>query len=216
MRLCSILAASCLTGLLMAQSPASAEPASGWVDPPAKEALTPSARYPHRSTEKSQRPMAAPSEISTVPDPRFTDRAAQAQRLAGDYLDSVSSRNDAMLTSAPRFYGERVLFHGRTMSLAALMAEKRRFVRRWPERRYRLQEGATRTACDAARASCVVRTLFGFQAGSPARGARSQGLSELTLTVSFAGERPVIVSETSRVLRRGSLALGPAERRGGA
>ncbi|GEP09663.1 hypothetical protein [Methylobacterium gnaphalii] len=161
-------------------------------------------------------PIAAPSEISTSPDPRFTDWAAQAQRLAADYLGSVSSSSEAMLASAPHFYGSRVRFHGRVTSLTALIAEKRRFVRRWPERRYQPQAGATRIACNVASTSCTLRTVIDFRAENPARGARSQGLSELALTISFAGERPVIVSESSRVLRRGNVALGPGARGDGA
>ncbi|MCE4223167.1 hypothetical protein HCU64_05345 [Methylobacterium sp. C25] len=227
----------------MAQTPARAESTSSWVDPPAKSeakdtqastkqertpsqtANRPSAQHAHRVVEHrhrdvtrryGHRPTTPPSEIDTTPDPRFTDWAGQAQRLTSDYLDSVSARNDAMLASAPRFYGNHVRFHGRSMSLAALMADKRRFVQRWPERRYKPQSGAMRTTCSAASATCVVHTIFGFQAENPARGARSQGLSELTLAVSFAGEHPVIVSETSRVLRRGRLAFDSAERGGGA
>ncbi|MCJ2034127.1 hypothetical protein [Methylobacterium sp. J-068] len=133
---------------------------------------------------------------------RFPEWAAAATRLTDNYLDSVSSSGDAMVAAAPRFYAERVQFHGRTLSLAALMAEKRRFVRRWPERRYEVQGGATRTACNAPTATCIVRTTFDFRADNAARGARSQGVSELTLTISFAGPRPVIVAESSRVLRR--------------
>ncbi len=135
------------------------------------------------------------------PDARFSDWAVTARRLSLDYLDSVSAPNGAMLADAPRFYGPQVRFFGRTMSLGALMAEKRSFVRRWPERRYEPQ-GEPKVACDGASATCQVRIVHDFTALSPARGARSQGLAELTLTVSFADGRPVIVSESSRVLSR--------------
>jgi hypothetical protein len=142
----------------------------------------------------------APSAASS--DARFPEWAAAATRLTDRYLDSVSAPGDGMVAAAPRFYAERVRFHGRTLSLAALIAEKRRFVRRWPERRYEAQGGATRTACNAASATCIVHTTFDFRADNPVRGVRSQGVSELTLTISFAGERPLIVAESSRVLRR--------------
>lgn len=168
------------------------------------------------STPSRERRMSASSETNVpvpfTPDSRFPDWAGKAQRLAGDYLDVVSAPNAAMLAASLRFYGERVRFHGRTMSTAALIAEKRRFVRRWPERRYAPQDGTMRTACTAASATCIVRTVMNFRAESPARGVLSQGLSELILTVSFSGERPVIVAESSRVLRRGSATLGAAGR----
>ena len=158
-------------------------------DTPAANALTVAPRIP-----------AAPREATA--DPRFSGWAGQAQGLTEDYLAAFSGSNGAMVSGASRFYGERLRFHGRMTTLAALLAEKRRFAQRWPERRYEPRD--TRTACNAALQSCIVRTLVDFRAGSPARGARSQGVAELVLEVSFAGGRPVIVSESSRVLRRGA------------
>lgn len=158
-------------------------------------------------------PREAPSMARSEPDPRFSEWAGTAQRLSEAYLDSVSSPGDGMAAAAPRFYGSQVRFHGRTMSLAALMAEKRRFARRWPERRYEPQ-GEPKVSCNAATQSCLVRTVHEFSAGSPGRGARSQGVAELMLTVSFAGGRPIIVEESSRVLRRGALSASIGGRGG--
>lgn len=168
------------------------------------------------SAPSQERRMSASSEtdapVALTPDSLFPDWVGKAQRLTGDYLNIVSAPNAAMLAASPRFYGERVRFHGQTMSTAALIAEKQRFVRRWPERRYAPQDGTMRTACNAASATCIVRTVMNFRAESPARGARSQGLSELTLTISFSGEHPLIVAESSRILRRGSATLGATGR----
>ena len=150
----------------------------------------------------AERPAPPPARMArSEPDPRFTDWAVTARRLSLDYLDSVSAPNGAMLASAPRFYGSTVRFHGRVMTTGALLAEKQRFARRWPERRYEPQ-GEPRVACDGPSATCQVRIVHDFTALSPSRGARSQGVAELTLTVSFAGGAPVIVSESSRVLSR--------------
>jgi hypothetical protein len=160
----------------------------------------------HTRTARTERALERPAPpparmVRSEPDPRFGDWAVTARRLSLDYLDSVSAPNGAMLASAPRFYGGPVRFHGRMMSLGALLAEKRRFARRWPERRYEPQ-GEPRVACDGQSATCQVRVVHDFTALSPSRGARSQGVAELTLTVSFAGGAPVIVSESSRVLSR--------------
>lgn len=275
--------------VLVLSSPVSAQPAPGWVDPPAKAAEKPAAkpatepaplpaqaeapaRRETRSTAANETPAAHRSArgtrrageerqarreaarearearevnaseaeartqrsarvappVFTPPreaqggnpgvaraesDPRFSGWAGTAQRLSEAYLDSVSSPGDEMVAAAPRFYGPQVRFHGRTMSLAALMAEKRRFVRRWPERRYDPQ-GEPRVSCNAATQSCLVRTVHDFTAASPGRGARSQGVGELMLTVSFASGRPVIVEEASRVLRRGALSASIGGRGG--
>jgi hypothetical protein len=147
-------------------------------------------------------PVAAPPIASEASDPRYAGWASAAQRLALDYLDSVSGPEAASMATARRFYAEGVRRFGRTVPLAAVVAEKRNFAQRWPERRYEAQSGATRTACSAASASCLVRTVYDYRADAPARGARSQGTAELILEISFAGARPLIVSESSRVLRR--------------
>ncbi|WP_336488651.1 hypothetical protein [Methylobacterium nigriterrae] len=164
------------------------------------------ARGLHRAPRRlADTPAPVPTPAPMAPrqaEGRVADWAGAAQRFVDDYLDSVSAPGDVMVGSTPSLYAERVRFHGRTLSLAAIMAEKRRFVRRWPERRYAVQPGTTRTACNAALATCMVYAVFDFRAGNPATGARSQGVSELALELSFAGGRPVIVSERSRVLRR--------------
>ncbi|WP_447665707.1 hypothetical protein [Methylobacterium sp. A54F] len=145
---------------------------------------------------------------------RMAEWGAAAQGLALDYLDAVSTPGDALAASAARYYAPEVRFHGRLMGLAALVAEKRRFNQRWPVRRYEAQRGATRTACNAALARCVVRTVFEFRAENPATGARSVGTSELVLDVAFSGGRPQIVAESSRVLSRGLVGAAAGPRRG--
>ena len=143
--------------------------------------------------------------------PASSDQAGTAQRLTAAYLRTVSSPGMTMVAAAPRFYGERVRFHGRLMSLSALMAEKSRFVRRWPERRY-APHGVMRTACNGE--TCTIRTAFDFRAQNPESDARSQGSGELTLTIDFGQGRPRIVSESSRVLHYGGPFAEEAERPG--
>jgi hypothetical protein len=94
-----------------------------------------------------------------------------------------------------------VRFHGRDMSARALREEKRRFVRRWPERSYRPRLDTMRTSC--AGPFCTIRAMFDFRAADPARGRSSAGTGILELGVSFAGGQPAIVSESSSVIRRG-------------
>lgn len=145
-----------------------------------------------------------PAAHTAAPAPVYAPaaRVEAAQSLAMDYLSVVSAPGEAMVGATPRFYGSRVRFYGRATSLADLVDEKRGFVRRWPERRYAARGFNTR--CTADGSTCVVRVLVDFRAASPERGAVSKGASELVLEVSFAGQRPVIVAESGRVLHRGS------------
>jgi hypothetical protein len=161
---------------------------------------------------------AQPTRESAPPPPLTTDRTVQqslptrrvntreedARNLAQNYLSVWSASNYQTLQATPGFYGSEVRFHGRSMSTAALLAEKRRFVQRWPNRRYRYEPGAMGVRCNSAGTSCIVQSTFAFDASNAKLGRRSRGVGAHELVVNFAGNRPVIASENSRVLRRGS------------
>lgn len=215
-----------------APAPAPASPAPKFAPAPRAEAPKAQHRAPRRVAEEAQRParsgihaataarraarlarserplpvqIPAPAPVA-VSDGQMRDWALASQRLARDYLASISGPNGATLAAAPGFYGSQVVFHGRSMSVASLMSEKRRFVQRWPERRYRPRSDSLRTACNAGLAVCQVRATVDFSAFSPDRGVRSQGTVDLELAVSLAGARPVIIAENSRVVRRDAVA----------
>jgi hypothetical protein len=153
---------------------------------------------------------AAPASLAqrtaqqSSPPRRGSTREEDARTLAQNYLSVWSASNHQTLRATPGFYGSKVRFHGRSMSLAALLAEKRRFVHRWPDRTYRYEPGAMDVRCDSAGESCIVRSTFDFDASNARLGRRSRGVGAHELVVSFADDRPVITSENSRVVRRGS------------
>jgi hypothetical protein len=136
---------------------------------------------------------------------RLTSRERAARDLAFAYLDHWSGTNVLTLASASAFYAPNVLFHGERRSLASVMAEKRRFAERWPDRSYSYRPETTQVACEAQRAMCTVWSIFDFSAANPGNGRRSRGIGDHELVVSFSSDKPVIVSESSRVLRRGAL-----------
>jgi hypothetical protein len=134
----------------------------------------------------------------------IAERANAAQELAVTYFDYWSSPNAQTLAATPEFYGPRVIFHGKSVTARELLEEKRRFVQRWPERRYRPRTDTMGIACEPGGRSCTVRSVFDFSASNPARGRRSQGIATIELVVSFLGERPVITAESSLVHGRGA------------
>lgn len=207
----SIRIAAATLGIALISLPAAAQQ-PGWVDPPDKPAAasapsSPPSPAPSPAPSPTSEPKkAGPAAEASPPSPPASSARAEtapvdtARRLALAYLATVSA--DDMAEAAPRFYGSWVRFHDRLLSRQALIAEKRRFVRRWPERRYEA-DGAPRVICSDAARTCIVRALLRFEAASAGRGRRSRGLAELTLTIRLDEGRPVIVAETSRVLRRG-------------
>jgi hypothetical protein len=134
----------------------------------------------------------------------LASRASAAQELTMSYFDYWSSSNAEALAATPDFYGSNVIFHGRSMSIRELLAEKRRFVQRWPDRRYHPRPDTMGVSCDPGGRACTVRSVFDFAASNPASGRRSQGIATIELVVSFAGDRPVITAESSLVHGRGA------------
>jgi hypothetical protein len=161
---------------------------------------------PPNSTDSPANPPGPPGAAPIDPAPAVPARkeaVTAAETLAGAYLDYWSAPNAVTLDATPDFYAPRVEFHGRLLSARALFEEKKRFVRRWPERQYTPRPDTLRTACDPGTGTCVVKTVFDFIAANPARRRRSEGTGTLELVVSVAGQQPVIIAETSRILRRG-------------
>jgi hypothetical protein len=123
--------------------------------------------------------------------------------LANSYLRIWSSSDEAALDDVHEVYAPQVNFYGRMLDKRGITAEKMRFVRRWPVRRYSLRPGTTRVDCNQNRRSCVVRTLIDWTAAAPQRRQMSRGVSEFELGIGFAGGQPLVIYEGGRVVGRG-------------
>lgn len=183
----------------------------GWVDPPTEGTASPppAAEAPIEPPAAGQ--TASPGPMRQAP-PAQTAENAEAQRLrqeaaardfVQEYLAFWSAPNNIALEAHRDFYASSVSFHGDERSARSVFEEKRRLVRRWPERAYVPRRGTMEAACDVGSELCTVRTEFDFRAADPQRGRRSEGSGTLELVLSFAGREPLIISENSWVNRRG-------------
>lgn len=124
----------------------------------------------------------------------------QAGQFTRVYLDTWSSNGHASLRDVGRIYAPRVRFYGRVLTHSGLEAEKRRFLERWPSRRYALRPGTVRVACDGR--VCTVNAILDWSAQSASRRAATRGTSRFVQAVDFSPGRPVIIAETGFVLRQ--------------
>ena len=224
----SLTSITALLTLLMAVAPmAAAQPGRSWVDPPAESAPAPApnaapqtpapappppqaASPPPASPQQNaqpQTPAVPPSAPAIAAQPmkdpdteKRSARAAAAKSFAIDYLESWSAANEDALEATAIFYAPRIIFHGREVSMQRLFNEKRRFVRRWPERDYRPRQDGIGTVCNPAGEICTVHAVFDFTASHPKRHRISRGTGALQLVVHFIGDKPVIVAEHSTLL----------------
>ncbi len=152
---------------------------------------------------------------SAPPEPalskeRHAARQLKAQELLSDYLAVWSSHNADALGSTPRFYGSRVRFYGKDISVQALAEEKKRFVQHWPVRHYRVRPGTTSSRCDSATNTCKVIALMEYRVENLARGRQAKGTAGLELEIGFASGAPRIVEEGGGTSRAPSRAKGTA------
>jgi len=178
---------------------------------PAPEAPPPvRSAQPHRpAPDPTETSSASPTERGRdgAPATHLTAHEEAARDLLNDYLDLWSAPNPLTLAGSSEFYAPHVIFHGRSMDVGRLLDEKRRFVRRWPERRYRARPETVEVSCGPRGETCTIRSAFDFLAVDPDRGRRSQGIATLELVVRFGDDdRPVIVAENSLVQGRGPTA----------
>ena len=187
---------SCLL-LWGASTVAQADPA--WVDPPGDPSDIIAAEP--AASPASDKPADQGASVSD----QVTPEAQAARALAVDYLNLWSAPNRLTLAAASSFYGPTVMFHGRERTLGSVLAEKRRFTERWPQRSYQYRPETTMVACESDGSRCTVWAIFDFFAANDNQDRHSRGIGEHELVVSLSSGKPVIVAETSRVLQRGSL-----------
>ena len=201
-------------------SAATAQTDRQWIDPPAdlSAPAAPETSRPDASNRAPLEPVKPPPPLSAERPPAasrslqekakngtsVTARSAlqeqTARNLAFKYMEYWSAPNHLTLDTAPLFYAPTVLFHGRSVSVKTLMAEKRRFVQRWPDRDYRYRQDTMAVSCDPDGRSCIVQSLFDFVASNPARHLHSRGVGRHELVIGFSEDRPAILAETSEVL----------------
>ncbi|WP_048709184.1 hypothetical protein [Microvirga massiliensis] len=122
-----------------------------------------------------------------------------ARQFAIDYLAFWSSKEVSIRDAVPAFYAPRVEYYGRTMNSSALIREKTRFARRWPDREYSTRPESIQVHCDPADRSCAVHSLFDFRAENKRRRRKSEGRGVLELVITFEQGRPQITSENGLV-----------------
>ena len=99
---------------------------------------------------------------------------ANAFRLSRAYLGVWSSNSSAALQQVSLIYGPRVRFYGRVLNRSGLQAEKRRFIQRWPIRRYALRPGTVRVSCSPLKARCTLHGVIDWRTESPRRAVRAR------------------------------------------
>jgi len=128
---------------------------------------------------------------------------SRAAELSRAYLAVWSSNEATTLPRLKQVYAPQVRFYGRVLNHSGLLSEKRRFMKRWPVRRYALVPETVRVSCAAQGSTCTVTGLIQWKAENRARRAAAQGFSRFSQTFDFSLAKPMVVAETGSVLKQG-------------
>jgi curved DNA-binding protein CbpA len=136
-------------------------------------------------------------EKSRVPAAAALD--VRAASFISARISRWSSAGAADLASFVGAYADQVLYYGSLKSREMILQDKRRFLERWPERRYELRATSLTAQCKAD--VCSVSGVLDWRARSVARAASASGMAhfEYEVMVSDGGFR--IISENSAVVR---------------
>ena len=152
-------------------------------------------------------PPAQPSATQTPPPrpPRAGNVTLEqaAQGFLADYFGRWSEPNPAAMAYVQGLYADRVDFYGGATPRQTILDLKRKFIERWPQRRYSVRPESVKINCNEGEAACSISGLVDWECRSPTRGARSVGLAKFAIRVAFdRPERPQVVAESGSVLSR--------------
>lgn len=97
---------------------------------------------------------------------------------------SIWSHNASITPqTVSELYANRVTYYGKSMSAAAVYRDKLNFIRRWPDRRYRVVPGSVSKTCDAAQETCKIYAILSWEKTNPRDGQGSKGANTIALTL---------------------------------
>ena len=78
------------------------------------------------------------------------------------YLGMWSRNADITAAAVDRFYAPSVVYYGKRLSRAEVLADKLRYIRAWPVRRYAEVPGSIKAQCNADRSLCHVSVIMAW------------------------------------------------------
>lgn len=147
---------------------------------------------PHRDT---------PTPVPVAPTrPALVDPGPAAAMFASTYFAHWSETNTDALGYFQSVYAAHVAFYGTSLDRAVVVAQKRKFAERWPERIYAVRGDSVRSECQAG--ACAVSGIVDWDARSSERSARTAGSANFRLDLAMGGRQPSILAETGSVISR--------------
>lgn len=138
--------------------------------------------------------------------PSRADTAAtldsRARAFVEDYMRRTEGQTEEVLAFVRNSFGAEIRYYGKVVPNAQVVEEKRRYLNRWPQRRYQLRLDTMRVQCEEARATCLMSGELDYDVRDPRARRASSGAASYELRVVFTQAGPKVVEESGRTLAR--------------
>ncbi|WP_156398650.1 hypothetical protein [Mesorhizobium sp. Root102] len=145
------------------------------------------------------------SQVPSTPSPPPAEASANEQQLesaAVAFIKGLIERhgNNAELAIAEvqTSYAAIVDYYGKPTELSSIVADKRSYFQRWPERGYNVHSESIMVTC--ANERCMVSGTYDWVVRSLPRHKQAKGVAHFSYTIAI-GPNPKIIAETSKVIR---------------
>jgi hypothetical protein len=119
--------------------------------------------------------------LMVVATQAFAASTPRQDAMLSDYFAIWDNNRNVTPETVARLYARRIVYYGHQMSQSELLADKLAFVRRWPNRRYRIEPGSASRSCNATLTTCELTAVLVWTNES-AYGSRA-GRSRIRLTL---------------------------------
>ncbi|RUV49056.1 hypothetical protein EOB77_21200 [Mesorhizobium sp. M7A.F.Ca.MR.228.00.0.0] len=139
-------------------------------------------------------PSLPPAQASV--DERQLESAAVA--FIKGLIEHHGDNADLAIAQVQTSYAGIVDYYGKPTDLNSIIADKRSYFQRWPERGYNLHDESVIVTC--ANERCMVSGTYDWVVRSLPRHKQAKGVARFSYTIAI-GPNPKIIAETSKVMR---------------
>jgi hypothetical protein len=151
-------------------------------------------------------PSAQPT-LKAIQEPSEDDLANRARAFVTTIQSRWSESNPSALNGLATLYAPEVDYYGKRLPRDAVLAEKRQFAERWPERAYKIRANSMMAHCSTS--ECVVAGNIDWEARSRTRNAASSGMATFAYVLVALGGKLVVHGENGTVIQLRTTTLSP-------
>jgi len=153
----------------------------------------------HVTTSASEPAESFPASTTASREQPSNQLETAAVGFVRHLIEADGTNPSAALNMVINSYADTVDYYGKIKTLPEVVADKRKYFLRWPERAYTIRSDSLLATC--ANSRCMVSGVYDWIVRSLARNRQSQGAARFTYTIAI-GSNPKVVAEDGKVISK--------------